>query len=198
MIAEQETRNRKINREKNIKLRIQFLSLIAECLVDGNVNGALEEFNKNKRFAKEFKKLHDSLNAVSDRTSLIIDSFKPEIGKEIELEIDGEEKSFIVRELKDNKVYVDSEYGRGFMVRTSFAIKDLTYKERIRRLAEADKTAAAIYGGILAVKMREYREARSYFREAGPLSEYLLKLVRQRDKESSVFDEGEFHFQGVR
>jgi serine/threonine-protein kinase len=187
--AEWETRNRKRNQEKNSRQREQFISSIAGYVVDGNIKGALEEFKSSKQAAKHFKSLQVSLDALLNRNSLVLETFKADIDKELTLVIDGETEKVIVRGLKDNKVYIDKEYSRGYMVRTSFLVKDLSVQERIRRLAGVNKLAASLYGGILAVKSRDYRLARSYFRESGPLQKYLLDLVKQMDKDSSVFDE---------
>ncbi len=164
------------------KRKDEFLAGVVVEVLKGNFEEAsakLKGFEDKASLADAEKALAELLSA----DTMILDSYKNDIGKEIVLENKGAKEAkgaFKIAKVDGGKIFVEQKIGKATIGKPLLP-RDLPAVDRLSRLRQAkiSKPALAIYAGLIAIAAKQTDKAAECFKEAGSLSEALLQQLEQ-------------------
>ena len=163
----------KIKKLKNlITKKNDFLNSIASLLISGKPKNAYKKFNAspNKNSMPELQKI---LKELSNTNKIILNSFKNDIGKRLQVGTVKGRQTMKITRIKGMSVYVEKKSGSAIFQK-KLSIKSLSTREKIKRLGAMSKWAKAVYMGTYAVRGKQYIAAKKYFKRSGVLAPSLL------------------------
>jgi hypothetical protein len=148
--------------------KMLFLSEICRSLLSDDVNGAINAL-KDSEFGNDFKELQKDLTDIRNIKNIVIDSFKKQIGKKITFEAMNKKHSLTLKKVSfDGMMEFESKRGNVELTK-KFTYSDLGEPEKIKRLAEHNKKAAAVYAAVKAAEIRKFDDAEKFITQTGEL-----------------------------
>ncbi|MCK5850277.1 MAG: protein kinase [Kiritimatiellae bacterium] len=131
----------------------------------------------------EVGEIKDALNAANNVDMVILESFNAQKGKSIVVDLLTGKKTLKILSARDDRIKALRRV-RGATVKASFAIKDLTMGERMRRMGNDDLPEVALVKGLMAIRSRAFSHARKYLEKTFPV--FSAKLLAYLDLEENA------------
>jgi hypothetical protein len=179
--------NKKKIQQRKIEKTREMLRKTAEFIYKGEIEKAIESI-AGASGDEKIKNLEKSLKVLIERKKYIIDSFRKDLGQNIDIFLDDKLKKLKIKEVTDEKVYASEEIENGARMTYPLPLKDMTLEEKAGRLSAYDKTAAELYYGIISVKRRNFKMAETSFSKTGFISSPLIKILREEKNKRYQFD----------
>jgi len=133
------------------------------------------EWSRNGLRNDRVGRVHNLMRELAGVDRRILDSFAAQVGQEIEIYMKAGPRRFVIAGVVGGRVQA-RQTAAGGDTAIAFAVKDLSYRERLRRLGNARDPVTQLARGMMAVEAKAYGFARQFLAEADPeLRPYLLK-----------------------
>jgi serine/threonine protein kinase len=116
------------------------------------------------------------LEQLSGIDRMVLDSFKPDIGKPITIATDKGTRIVTIQKLEEDHLVIEEKMGNA-VFRNRIPMRSLADAERLQRLSALSSEARAVFVGTLSLKAKDYANAAKQFQEAGSLSVPLLAQI---------------------
>jgi len=153
-------------------------------LFDGGLDEAIDALKKVK--GQDVGNLIRAVENIRNRNDIIVKSFADDKDKKIFLLVNGETKELTVKDVKEERLFLEEEIESGVKLVFPVPFKDISTDEKISRISKHDALSGELYKGIIDAMRNNYGEASISFSGMGPLAPFLHEVINsQRVKYNS-------------